>query len=144
MVYELHDLDGIVSFRTSLFRKLCFVHFGHERDSGQMLAETVMQILSNAALFSCTDVQDCLFQLLAFGDIDAGGDNVSGVHAAARQERTGPCNQPLISMAGDPGRLMILRQKIRTEHFENGLESFSLFRQREQIPEILPCTSSFE
>ena len=42
-----------------------------------MLAQTVVQVLTDAALFASADLQDRLLQMLALGDVDAGGDDVS-------------------------------------------------------------------
>ena len=52
------------------------MHFGHEGDPGQMLAETIMQVLPYAPLFSGATVEDCLFQVLSFCDVDPGSNDV--------------------------------------------------------------------
>jgi len=47
------------------------VHFRHEGDSGEVLAKTIVQILTDASLFSRADVEQSSLQLLALCDVDA-------------------------------------------------------------------------
>ena len=68
-----------------LFSQLRFVNLGHEGDSRQMLAQAIVQVLADAPLFPCTDVQQRSLQLLPLGDVDSGGNDVVGRSIAAGQ-----------------------------------------------------------
>src|SRR5580698_3853823 len=111
------------------------MHLGHERNTGQMLTETIMQVLPDAPLFSRTYIQDCFFQVLSFGDVDTGGDDVMGAFPRSRKERARPGDQPLISTPRYPIGLIVLRKKIGTQHFKHGAEALSLFGNEEQVPD---------
>src|SRR5271156_4239794 len=122
------------------------MNLGHERDPGQMLAEAIMQVLPNAPLFSGTYVQDCLFQVLPFRDVDTGGNNVTGGLSIAGKQRTRPRNQPLIPMPSYPTGLVVLREKIRAEQLKIGLEATRILRKKKQVPDafalnLLLCIS---
>src|ERR1700722_11805391 len=101
-----------------------------------MLAETIMQVLSNAPLFSGAYIQDGLFQVLSFRDVNAGGNDVMGRLSTARKQGTGPCDQALFSMPREPGVLIVLRKEIGTQHFKHGLEAICFLRKQEQVPDI--------
>src|ERR1700744_4339215 len=105
------------------------MHFGHECDPGQMLAETIVQVLPDSPLFSRTYVEDCLFQMLSFCDVDPGGNDVLRRIPAARKQGTRPCNQPLISVPCKPTGLVVLRKKVATQHFKRCPEPVDLFRR---------------
>src|ERR1700691_3535498 len=98
------------------------MHLGHERDPGQMLAETIMQVLANSPLLPGTYIQDCLFQMLSFRDVDTSSDDVACGLSIAGKQGARPGNEPLLSMARNPTSLIVLRQKIRTQHFKIGPE----------------------
>ena len=53
-----------------------------------MLAQSIVQILPNAALLPRADFQNRFLQMLAFGDVDSGGDDVSGLF---RRRQEAPC-----------------------------------------------------
>src|SRR3984885_14946674 len=101
-VHQLYDLGRILSFCSLLLGQLRFMHFSHERNTGQMLTETIMQVLPDSPLFARAYIEDRLFQVLSFGDVDTGSDDVMGTLSHARKQRTRPCNQPLIAMPGYP------------------------------------------
>src|ERR1700722_1763990 len=112
------------------------MHLGHECDTGQMLAEAIMQILPDSPLFSRAYIQDCFFQVLSFGDVDTGGDDVMGAFSSSRKERARPGNQPLISTPRYPIGLIVLRKKIGTQHFKHGAEALCLLGNEKQVPDI--------
>src|SRR5271155_5052921 len=111
------------------------MHLGHKRNPGQMLTETVMQILPDSALFSCTDVQNRFFQMFPFRDVDACGDNVIGGFSTTRQQRARPGDQSLISMPRYPRALIVVRKKIRAHDFKNSPEAVGLLCKKKQIPD---------
>ena len=47
--------------------------FGHQLDAGEVLADTIVQVLAEAALFGFADLQDPAFEPLALGDVGADG-----------------------------------------------------------------------
>ena len=65
-----------------------------------------------------TYIQDRLFQVLSFRDVDTCGDDVLGGFSSAGKQGTRPGNQPLIPMPRDPAGLIVLRKKIRAQHFK--------------------------
>ena len=84
LIHKFHDLGGIGSVGHLLFGQLGFVHLGHERDSSKVLPQAVVQILADAALLTSADVEQRSLQLLAFSDVDAGGDDVVGCSVVGR------------------------------------------------------------
>src|ERR1700722_9416666 len=111
------------------------MHLGHERNTGQMLTETIMQVLPDAPLFSRTYIQDCFFQVLSFGDVDTCRDDVMGAFSSSWKERTRPGNQPLISTPRYPIGLIVLRKKIGAQHFKHRTEALSLLGNQKQVPD---------
>ena len=81
-----------------------------------MLAQPIVQILTDAALFTGADVQNCLLQLFALGDIDAGGNDVG---LAFRCFREASCwtmrSVAAISVPGHPVALVFLGQQVRAQ-----------------------------
>jgi hypothetical protein len=100
-----------------------------------MLAETIMQVLPNSPLFSRTYVQDRLFQVLSFRDVYTCGNDVLGSFSIAWKWRTRPGNEALVSMAREPTGLIVVRKKIRTQHFKQCPEAIFLFRREKQVPD---------
>src|SRR5271154_3375971 len=127
LVHELDDFGRIFCICPALLRKLCFMHFGHKCNSGQMLSEPVVQVLPDATLFSCADIENRFFEMLPFGDVDAGSDDVIGRVSTARQKGARPCNQPLLSMFGDPTTLVVLRKKIGAQHLKYSPKTVCFF-----------------
>src|ERR1700722_21342 len=113
------------------------MHFSHERNTGQMLTETIMQVLPDSPLFARAYIEDRLFQVLSFGDVDTGSDDVMGTLSHARKQRTRPCNQPLIAMPGYPIGLIVLGKEIGTQHFKHGTEALGLLGNEKEVPNAL-------
>ena len=64
------------SLRQTFLGKLLFLNLAHERNPGEMLSQTVVQVLSYAALFFSADLKNRFFQTLALGDIDSRRNNI--------------------------------------------------------------------
>src|ERR1700733_3201590 len=73
--------------------------------------------------------------MLSFRDVDAGGDDVTGRFSISRKQRTRPGDEPLLSMACDPTGLVVLREKIGTQHLEIGAEAIYFFRKEKEVPD---------
>src|ERR1700722_4043020 len=110
------------------------MHFGHECDPGQMLAETIVQVLPDSPLFSRTYIEDCLFQVLSFCDVNPSSNDVLRCLPTAWKQGTRPCNQPLISMPRNPTGLVVLRKKVGTQHFKRRPEPMDFLRREKQVP----------
>src|SRR5271165_1270302 len=73
--------------------------------------------------------------MLSLCDVDACGDDVIGRVSVARQQGAAPCNQPLLSMPGDPTALIVLREKIGAQNFKNAPEAIGLLGKKKKIPD---------
>ena len=113
------------------------MHLGHERDAGEVLAEAVMQILADAALFTCADFEQRSLQLLALGDVDAGGNDVVGRSVVARQHGAGPRDQAVGIVPRDPMALKILGQQVSAQLRKDGTGTIDFFWQEEKVPDAL-------
>src|SRR5271154_7147285 len=111
------------------------MHLCHEGDPGQMLTETVMQILPDSTLFPCADVQNRFLQMLSLGNVYACRDDVIGGVPNARQQRARPGDQPLVSMPRHPTTLIIVREKVGAHDFKDAPEAVCLFPEKKQVPD---------
>ena len=84
LIHQTNNLGGVSGLRKRLLRELLLLNFAHEGNAGQMLAQTIMQVLPDPALLTRADFQDFLFQMFAFGDVNACGDDVSGISLGPR------------------------------------------------------------
>ena len=85
MVVSTLSFSLIFALRFRAVRKLISEHRGSEFDSGQMLAKSVMQILSDPALFGAADVQQFLLEPAPLGNVAVSFEN-DGVSTAARDQ----------------------------------------------------------
>ena len=67
------------------FRQPVLQNLAHERDSGQVLAQTVVQILTDSAPFRFADFENCFLQTFALADI---ANRARNQHALFRFQRT--------------------------------------------------------
>src|ERR1700679_1465455 len=74
--------------------------------------------------------------MLSFRDVDAGGDDVTGGFSISRKQRTRPGDESLLSMARDPTGLVVLGEKIGTQHLEIGAEAIYLLRKEKEVPDV--------
>src|ERR1700678_4046128 len=98
------------------------MHFGHEGNSGEVLAQTIVQVLPDSPLFSRAYIEDCLFQLLSFCDVYPRGNDVLRRLVTPWQQSTRPRYQSLVSVPRNPTGLIVLRKKVATQHFKRGPE----------------------
>ena len=63
------DFTRAVGFGFGLARELLFEHFAHQFDGGQLLAQTVVQIVADALLFPMADFQNLPFEALPLGNV---------------------------------------------------------------------------
>src|SRR5271156_2070882 len=114
------------------------MHFGHEGNPGQMLAEAIVQVLPDAALLARAYVEDGFFQMFALGDVDSSRDDVAGGLRIAGKQSAGPRNQALVSVASDPGALIVLRKHVGAQYLKDGAEAIGLLRRKKEIPDAFP------
>src|ERR1700722_5645874 len=74
--------------------------------------------------------------MLSFRNVDAGGDDVTGRLSIAGKQSTRPGDQPLLSTACDPTGLVVLGEKIGTQHLEIGAEAIYLLRKEKKVPDV--------
>ena len=133
---NLGRIDGVAYVARGQF---FLVHLGHERDPGQMLPQSVVQILPDAPLLPRADVQQRPLQLLALGDVDSGSDDVVGPPLAVGQLRVGPGNQAARPVPRHPMALIILRQKIGAQLRNHRPGARCLAGQKEELPNAPPA-----
>ena len=56
--------------------QLAFQDFAHESNAGEVLAQSVVQVFTDAALLARADFQNCFFEALALSHVDSGDDDV--------------------------------------------------------------------
>src|SRR3984957_3260216 len=73
--------------------------------------------------------------MLSFRNVDAGGDDVTGRLSIAGKQSTRPGDQPLLSTACDPTGLVVLGEKIGTQHLEIGAEAIYFLGKEKEVPD---------
>src|SRR5207302_3407456 len=63
------DFLGLDRFAHAAFLEFIREVGSHESDSGQLLADAVVKVMADAALFPVADFEDLAFEPFAFGDI---------------------------------------------------------------------------
>src|SRR5580704_14962485 len=100
-----------------------------------MLAEAIVQILTNAPLFPAADFQDGAFQDFTLGDIRPGGDYIADCLPRSQQNCRGPAYQPPIAAFGKPITLFFYRWRTARQLIEASLITFAIFGGQKEIPQ---------
>ena len=114
---ELGNIAGVSSHDLGSRTQLLFQHLAHDLDTGQTLAEIVMQIMTNPLLHTFLDIQEFFFELAAFRYVNAGGDHVFHFSFAIPQNRVRPRDKVVFAISRTPvvfmhAKLLTLRQAI--------------------------------
>ena len=64
LVHKGDNFGGLHRFRQVLLAQFLFEHFAHERDAGQVLTQSVVQILPDPPLLPAADLEDGTLQAL--------------------------------------------------------------------------------
>ena len=69
IIHELHNPGGVGSLWDLPFCQLLFLHLRHESNPGEVLPQSIMQVLSDSPLLAFANVQDRLLQPLTLADV---------------------------------------------------------------------------
>ena len=89
----------------ALLPQFLFEHLAHESDAGEVLAQSIVEILPDAPLFPAADFEDRAFEAFGIGNVDSSEDHIFQWRRSRRPEhRARPGNHPRARPAGWPTR----------------------------------------
>src|ERR1700693_5057857 len=102
-----------------------------------MLPQTVVQVLTDAALLTVAHFENGGLQPFAFGNVDTGSDDILDFLARAGQHGGGPTDQALPTGARQPIAFIIGHRASGRQLVQYGLESLGLFWSEKQFAETV-------
>ncbi len=126
---------GLGRFGHLPFDELFLEHLAQEGDAGQMLTESIVEILADPAIFLIADLEHRFLQAPSFRFVAAGGDDVFRRPVRVRDDGAGPGDPPVGTGPRHPCRFAVHAGAPARRRIQRRPESLALVRRDEQIPE---------